>query len=78
MIAKDICDIPDTELRELYAEYLNGIGRPVPCVTHRQDRSTPGVAAPSNSTTGLTSTDFWANAGHLVEYGEVKPEEIGG
>lgn len=32
-------DISEFQLRQMYLEYLAGIGRPVPVVSHRQGRT---------------------------------------
>jgi hypothetical protein len=70
MTMKDIRDIPETELRELYFEYLNGLGRLVPPVCHRQDRSIPGANGPAIDSLRI-------DTGHvLIVYGEVKAGEL--
>jgi hypothetical protein len=67
---KDIRDIPEPQLRQLYAEYRASIGRPLPAVHHRQGRVIPNAVAP-------TSDSLSSNAGHcLVVYGEYKADEL--
>ena len=44
-MTKDIRDIGEKELIKLYAEYQEGLGRPVPAVIHRQGRSIPGCVS---------------------------------
>jgi len=63
-------DIPEAELRLLYREYLHGLGRAVPIVAHRQDRSVPGANGP----TGDLAQPC---AGHaLVVFGDYAPDEV--
>jgi hypothetical protein len=69
---KDIRDIPETEMRALYAEYVAGLGRHVPAVEHRQGRTIPGEIQ-----NGLAHDSLIANTGHrMVVYGEVKAGEL--
>ena len=44
-MTKDIKDIGEKELTNLYAEYQAALGRPVPAVVHRQGRSIPGCVS---------------------------------
>ncbi|HET7165499.1 MAG TPA: hypothetical protein VFI94_10175 [Pseudolabrys sp.] len=44
-MTKDIKNIGEKELMKLYAEYQEGLGRPVPAVIHRQGRSIPGCVS---------------------------------
>ena len=69
----DIRDIPEPEMRALYAEYLAGLGRSVPTgIIRRQDRGIPGA-----ETNGLTSDSPNGFKGHsLVVNGEVRGGEL--
>jgi hypothetical protein len=81
---RDIRDCDEAEMRELYPEYLAGIGRPVPQATHRLDKALRGAQIQNDvpDSNGLTSGDVCGNVGHtrleaaLVEYGELKGEEL--
>jgi hypothetical protein len=46
---KDIQDISEKELTKVYAEYQEGLGRPVAAVVHRQGRSIPGCVTVEES-----------------------------
>jgi hypothetical protein len=46
---QNIKDIDEKEFTKLYAEYQNGLDRPVPAVVHRQDRSIPGCVLAEDS-----------------------------
>jgi hypothetical protein len=70
---QDIRDVPESEMRERYAEYLAALGRPVPTVSHRQGRIIPGAEIQN----GLATDSLRATAGHfLLVHGDIRSGEV--